>query len=534
MSIAGFSSTSGLSWWSDARAMPMPVPARTATVATAAARRAPGVCKRNRMKPSYRGGIEPGRAAEVRRPQAVHSAFGAKCGGYAGRAKSDLGTAMVGWVPSQHAPEVTCRARRCILQGAGAHGAPLARIEPSRTRDRYEPTEIEYPRGGRAHLRADGRDRSEHDSLAVERQGDLAAQRRFLRGRRVFPFRQPAVERDRLSGGDSVSPRPRQAGRRLPRRRARAEFHVHRVAAAQDGDHLRHPARQHDRAPDVQGAARDVGGPRRFSVEAVQPAAPVRARHELVAAAVVRGVRRGNAGHDALQEEPGGDQVAPRLSRLRDGRQRRQVDGVHLFAVLRGRAADQLQLLEWRRRWGGFGRGNMPTYATLQVATDTAGKNWAYLATEANYRWLKDFETKNLLVPVVGNFAGPKAIRAVAQYLKEHHAVVGAFYTSNVEQYLFQQDDEWSRFYKNVATLPLDSTSTFIRSIGGGFRGGYNNARRRRCATAAASRRSPPEFRICSRRSTTARSSGTATSSRCPSEARSLSQTGLQISGDSS
>jgi hypothetical protein len=125
---------------------------------------------------------------------------------------------------------------------------------------------------------------------------------------------------------------------------------------------------------------------------------------------------------------------------------------------------------------GGFGRGNMPTYATLQVATDTAGKNWAYLATEANYRWLKDFETKNLLVPVVGNFAGPKAIRAVAQYLKDHHAVVGAFYTSNVEQYLFQQDDEWSRFYKNVATLPLDSTSTFIRSIGGGFRGGYNTA----------------------------------------------------------
>ena len=125
---------------------------------------------------------------------------------------------------------------------------------------------------------------------------------------------------------------------------------------------------------------------------------------------------------------------------------------------------------------GGFGRGGMPTYATLQQATDTSGKNWAYLATEANYRWLKDFETKNLLVPVVGNFAGPKAIRAVAQYLKDHHAVVSAFYTSNVEQYLFQQDDEWSRFYKNVATLPLDANSSFIRSIGGGFRGGFGAA----------------------------------------------------------
>jgi hypothetical protein len=129
---------------------------------------------------------------------------------------------------------------------------------------------------------------------------------------------------------------------------------------------------------------------------------------------------------------------------------------------------------------GGFGRGNMPTYASLQSATDADGKNWAYLATEANYRWLKDFEQKNLLVPVVGNFAGPKAVRAGGQYVRDHHAVVSAFYTSNVEQYLFQQDDEWSRYYKSVATLPLDSSSSFIRSIGGGRggrRGGFFNPR---------------------------------------------------------
>jgi hypothetical protein len=121
---------------------------------------------------------------------------------------------------------------------------------------------------------------------------------------------------------------------------------------------------------------------------------------------------------------------------------------------------------------GGFGRG-MPNYATLQSATDASGKNWAYLATEANFRWLKDFESKNLLVPVVGDFAGPKAIRAVGQYLKDHNAVASVFYTSNVEQYLFQQDDDWGKYYRNVATLPLDSTSTFIRSVGGG-RGYYN------------------------------------------------------------
>ncbi len=119
---------------------------------------------------------------------------------------------------------------------------------------------------------------------------------------------------------------------------------------------------------------------------------------------------------------------------------------------------------------GGFGRGNMPTYTTLQNATDASGKNWAYLATEANYRWIKDFESKNLLIPVVGDFAGPKAIKSVGKYLKDHKATVGAFYTSNVEQYLFQ-NGVWQDYYRNVATLPLDSASTFIRSIGGGFRG---------------------------------------------------------------
>jgi hypothetical protein len=70
-------------------------------------------------------------------------------------------------------------------------------------------------------------------------------------------------------------------------------------------------------------------------------------------------------------------------------------------------------------------------------------------------------------VPVVGNFAGPKAIRAVARYVKDKQGTVTAFYLSNVEQYL-QQDGIWEDFCKNVAALPLDASSTFIRSVRGG------------------------------------------------------------------
>lgn len=70
-------------------------------------------------------------------------------------------------------------------------------------------------------------------------------------------------------------------------------------------------------------------------------------------------------------------------------------------------------------------------------------------------------------MPVVGDFGGPKAIRFVATYLKASGATVGAFYLSNVEQYLYQ-DGKWDAFCRSVATLPLDASSTFIRSQSGG------------------------------------------------------------------
>jgi len=105
------------------------------------------------------------------------------------------------------------------------------------------------------------------------------------------------------------------------------------------------------------------------------------------------------------------------------------------------------------------------TFAQLQSLANADGVNMAFLATEENYRWLRAFQSKNLVVPVVADFAGPKAIRAVGDYLKGRDAVVTAFYASNVEQYLFNGYGGDQRFYRNVASLPLDSTSTFIRSL---------------------------------------------------------------------
>jgi len=95
-------------------------------------------------------------------------------------------------------------------------------------------------------------------------------------------------------------------------------------------------------------------------------------------------------------------------------------------------------------------------------ATDATGKNHSFLADETTFKAIKDFESKNLLVPVVGDFAGPTAIRSIGKYVAEHGGTVVAFYLSNVEQYLV--GGKWDAFCGNVATLPLNETSTYIYS----------------------------------------------------------------------
>lgn len=110
-------------------------------------------------------------------------------------------------------------------------------------------------------------------------------------------------------------------------------------------------------------------------------------------------------------------------------------------------------------------RASYPTYGMLQEAVNADSVPMAFLATEENYRVVRDLHRHNLIVPVVGDFAGPSAIRSVAEYLHERQLTVTAFYLSNVEQYLFRGRGIADRFYGNVATLPLDSTSTFIRSV---------------------------------------------------------------------
>jgi hypothetical protein len=112
------------------------------------------------------------------------------------------------------------------------------------------------------------------------------------------------------------------------------------------------------------------------------------------------------------------------------------------------------------------------SFAQLTSAADNAGVLRSFLGTEAGFQFIKEMETKNLVVPIEGDFAGPHAIRAVGEYIRAHRQGVSTFYLSNVEQYLFGQSARpatdlnagWRSFYENAATLPTTSSSVFIRS----------------------------------------------------------------------
>jgi hypothetical protein len=117
---------------------------------------------------------------------------------------------------------------------------------------------------------------------------------------------------------------------------------------------------------------------------------------------------------------------------------------------------------------GGFGGGGFPVLKDLIAQTDLNGKLGNFLASNEDFEFVRGMHRKNLIVPVVGNFGGTKALAAVGDYLRKNGFSVTAYYTSNVEQYLFD-NDVFTAFAANVRKLPLTDKSLFIRSASGRY-----------------------------------------------------------------
>lgn len=101
-----------------------------------------------------------------------------------------------------------------------------------------------------------------------------------------------------------------------------------------------------------------------------------------------------------------------------------------------------------------------PSYRTLMTTTDMWGNPQSYLASDETFAIVKDLHARNLLIPLVGDFAGPQTIRRVGEYIRAQGLTLSAFYASNVEVYLTRT--ERRRFCANIETLPYDDGTHFI------------------------------------------------------------------------
>ena len=91
------------------------------------------------------------------------------------------------------------------------------------------------------------------------------------------------------------------------------------------------------------------------------------------------------------------------------------------------------------------------------------GRQLGFLASEDAFRFVQRMQAEHRVIPLVGDFAGAKALPGIASYLRENAIRLSVFYVSNVEEFLFE-DKVWPKWVENVQALPADDQSLFIRT----------------------------------------------------------------------
>jgi hypothetical protein len=113
-------------------------------------------------------------------------------------------------------------------------------------------------------------------------------------------------------------------------------------------------------------------------------------------------------------------------------------------------------------------QSHYPAYRDLLLATTPAGLKANYLASEEAFQFVKGLADRDLIIPVVGDVSGSRALAAIAELLARRKLRVSAFYSSNVEFYLFS-DGRFQSFAANLGRLPRADNGVVIRSVFGRF-----------------------------------------------------------------
>ncbi|WP_291163236.1 hypothetical protein [Gemmatimonas sp. UBA7669] len=108
-----------------------------------------------------------------------------------------------------------------------------------------------------------------------------------------------------------------------------------------------------------------------------------------------------------------------------------------------------------------------PTLGQLLRERDKSGRQRSYLSSDSLFGIVQSMQRRNLIIPLVGDLAGPTVLPKLAPWLREQRETISVLYTSNVEDYLLRYGT-FRDFVRSVRALPRRSNSIIIRSWFGG------------------------------------------------------------------
>lgn len=104
-----------------------------------------------------------------------------------------------------------------------------------------------------------------------------------------------------------------------------------------------------------------------------------------------------------------------------------------------------------------------PTFARLIATRTRDGKPAHFLGDERLYQSLRDAERADRVIPLVGDFAGPKSITGLAEWLRRRGRSVGVLYISDVEFFLLRSG-KFPAYIANLDRLPWADGAVVVRT----------------------------------------------------------------------
>ena len=104
-----------------------------------------------------------------------------------------------------------------------------------------------------------------------------------------------------------------------------------------------------------------------------------------------------------------------------------------------------------------------PTLAALIQASDRQGSPAHFLANDATYQTVRQAQSGDRLIPLVGDFAGDLTMRNLALWLRDRSLKLGVLAISDVEFFLIR-DGKFPTYAANLAALPWAEGAILIRT----------------------------------------------------------------------